>query len=238
MAIPTKDYLEAPYTDDNMIYDKVESRYIATHDMVVKNGYINLLRALKTPEGVQSYLDLVSTAVYTYILSHYDNKYRYAVLWYMAHSKQIRNALMQIYISSVWYNHRDGGFLVVYQSGINLDQMKDIKMDITKAFSPIERQIIDNSFLGTRILETNFNVINKYSTITLLKEAMVTQGIITQEEADACDSSSELLAIPKVRARYRIYLNEDYDYCLEDTRFYENVILATKYEFDSVVGTW
>ena len=238
MPIPTYDYIEAPYSDDDLVYNKVESRYIATSDMVFRNGYINLLRTLGSKEGVESYLDLVSSAVYTYILSHYDNKYRYVVLWYMAHSKQIRNALIQIFVSSVWYNHRDGGFLVVYQSGINLDQMKDIKMDITKAFSPIERQIIDNSFLGTRILETNFNVIDKYSTITLLKEAMLSDGIITQEEADACDSSSDLMSISKVRTRYRIYLNESYEYCLEDTKTYENVILATKYEFDQVNGSW
>lgn len=238
MAIPTYDYLDIPYENEDLVYNKIESRYIATSDMVFKNGYINLLRTLGSKEGVESYLDLVSSAVYTYILSHYDNKYRYVILWYMAHSKQIRNALMQIFVSSVWFNHRDGGFLLIYQSGINLDQMKDIKMDITKAFSPIERQLIDNSFLGTRILETNFNEVLKYDTIDDLKTYMVTNTIITQEEADDSDTTGDLMNITKVRIRYRIYLNEDLKYCLEDTRFYENVILATKYEFDQVNGLW
>jgi hypothetical protein len=119
-----------------------------------------------------------------------------------------------------------------------MDQMKEFKLDLDRALSPVERQIIDNSFLGTRILETNFNEVLKYDTIDDLKTYMVTNTIITQDEADDSDTTGDLMNITKVRIRYRIYLNEDLKYCLEDTRFYENVILATKYEFDSINGTW
>ena len=165
MAVPTYDYLAVPYEEPEMtglLYDKTGSRYIPSYDFVSKNAYINLLGVWKTEENVQSYLDLVSRVVYTYILSKYDNKYRYQVLWFMAHSKQVRNALSDIFVSNVWYNHRDGGFMLLYSSGINMDQMKEFKLDLDRALSPVERAIIDNSFLGTRILETNFNTITKY----------------------------------------------------------------------------
>jgi len=241
MAIPTYDYLSAPYQEPDMmglLYNMVESRYVPSIDFVSKNAYVNLIGVWGSEKNAQSYLDLLSSVVYTYILSHYDNKYRYQVLWFMAHSKQVRNALIQIFVNSVWYNHRDGGFMLVYSSGINMDQMKEFKLDLDRALSPVERQIIDNSFLGTRILETNFNEVLKYDTIDDLKTYMVTNTIITQDEADDSDTTGDLMNITKVRIRYRIYLNEDLKYCLEDTRFYENVILATKYEFDSINGTW
>ena len=241
MAIPTYDYLSAPYQEPDMaglLYNKVESRYIPSIDFVSKNAYVNLIGVWGSEENAQSYLDLLSSVVYTYILSHYDNKYRYQVLWFMAHSKQVRNALIQIFVNTVWYNHRDGGFMLVYSSGINMDQMKEFSLDLKRALSPVERQIIDNSFLGTRILETNYNEVVKYDTFELLLAGMVTSSAITQDEADDCEDIDDVLDILKVRVRYRIYINEDLKYCLEDTRFYENVILATKYEFDSVNGTW
>lgn len=238
MSIPQYDYLDRPFVDEDMLYDIVESRYIPTSDFVLKNGYINLLTVWKTPEGVQSYLDLLSRVIQTYILSHYDNKYRYVILWYMAHSKQIRNALMQIYASSVWYNHRDGGFLIAYSSGLNFDQMKEIKFDIKRVVSPVEAQIIDNSFLGTRILEINYNDITRFETYDLLKAKLVTLGVLTQNEANDCESIRDLNSFKKVRIRYRIYQNEKEDYCLEDTKTYEHKILATKYEFDQINGSW
>jgi hypothetical protein len=241
MAIPTYDYLSAPYDEPDMaglLYNMVESRYVPSIDFVSKNAYVNLIGVWGSEENAQSYLDLLSSVVYTYILSHYDNKYRYQVLWFMAHSKHVRNALIQRFVNTVWYNHRDGGFMLVYSSGINMDQMKEFSLDLKRALSPVERQIIDNSFLGTRILETNYNEVVKYDTFELLLAGMVTSLIITQDEADDCEDIDDVLDILKVRVRYRIYINEDLKYCLEDTRFYENVILATKYEFDSVNGTW
>jgi hypothetical protein len=128
--------------------------------------------------------------------------------------------------------------MLVYSSGINMEQMKEFKLDLERALSPVERAIIDNSFLGTRILETNFNMITKYDTFVALKDQMLTDTLITQDEYDNAESITDLMNVLKVRLRYRIYINEDLKYCLEDTKTYENVILATKYEFDSVNGTW
>ena len=241
MSIPTYDYLAVPYEEkdrNGLLYDKKESRYIPSVDFVNKNAYVDLIGVWGSEENAQSYLDLLSSVIYTYILSHYDNKYRYQILYYMAHSKQVRNALSQIFVNSVWYNHRDGGFMLVYSSGINMDQMKEFKLDLERALSPIERQIIDNSFLGTRILETNFNTITKYDTFVALKDQMLTDTLITQDEYDDAETINDLMNVLKVRLRYRIYINEDLKYCIEDTKTYENEILATKHEFDSVNGTW
>ena len=241
MAIPAHDYLAVPYQEPDMqglLYDMKESRYLPSIDFVSKNAYVDLIGVWGSEENAQSYLDLLSSVIYTYILSHYDNKYRFQVLWFMAHSKQVRNALSQIFVNSIWYNHRDGGFMLVYSSGINMDQMKEFKLDLQRALSPVERAIIDNSFLGTRILETNFNTITKYDTFVALKDAMLANTLITQDEYDNAESITDLMNVLKVRLRYRIYINEDLKYCIEDTKTYENVILATKYEFNSVNGTW
>jgi hypothetical protein len=241
MAIPTYDYLQQPYSEeDNMglIYVKEESRYLPSIDFVSKNAYVNLIGVWGSEENAQSYLDLLSSVIYTYILRHYDNKYRYIVLYHMSHSKQIRNALKQIFTNTIWYNHRDGGFMLIYSSGINMDQMKEFSLDLERALSPVERQIIDNSFLGTRIIETNFNKILKYDSFELLVQHLIDEGIITEAEAEDSETTQDLMNVLKVRLRYRIYINEDLKYCLEDTRYYENVVLASKYEFDSINGTW
>ena len=241
MPIPTYDYLVNPYQEENeegLFYDKLQSRYLPSIDFVANNAYVNLISVWGTKENAQSYLDLLSSVVYTYIMKQYDNKYRYVILWHMSHSKQVRNSLKQIFTNTVWYNHRDGGFMLVYSSGVNFDQMKDMQFDLKKALSPVERAIIDNSFLGTRIIETNFNTITKYADYATLKAGMVTATIITQDEADLCTVIDDILAIQKVRVRYRIYINEDIEYCLEDTKTYENVILASKYEFNNATGTW
>lgn len=179
MAIPTIDFLEAPVKDEFMDYDFNESRYRALVDGITKNSYVNLVIDWQTKENAQSYLDLLSRVVMETILSFKDEKYKYTMLYYMSHSKKMRIELQKVFADSVWYNRRDGGFMMAYNSGANLNQGKLIEFGIDKAISSIARQMIKNSPLGTRYMTVDINEKQIFASLTTLLAYLTTTVIGT-----------------------------------------------------------
>ena len=57
---------------------------------------------------------------------------------------------------------RDGGFMIAYNSGVNLNVGKLIEFGIDKALSPIVHQIIKNSYFSSRVLPFSINKTKKF----------------------------------------------------------------------------
>lgn len=182
MAIPSYDFISKPYKDDLMDYDYKEHRYIPTIEGVKRQGYVDLTVVWRTPENAQSYLDLLSSVVYDVLLSKVDgSKNRDKLLYYMAHSKQVRVFLMDLFKDSVWYNQRDGGFMMAYNSGANLNQGKLIEFGIDKALSNIAHQKLKNSDLGNRALKYNLNDFYYFDDLNGIKVFMVDKGLMESD---------------------------------------------------------
>ena len=236
MAIPTYDILAKPTADTFMTYDVNEHRYIALVDGILKDAYVNLLTDWGSKENAQSYLDLVSRVVYETILSFKDEKYKNTMLYYMAHSKKMRREIQKIFNDTIWYNRRDGGFMMAYNSGANLNQGKLIEFGIDKAISSIARQIVKNSPLGTRYMTVDINQKQIFESLTTLLAYLVTESIITSDESDIVTASEDLNDLP---------YTEDYQLvALENDRYlYTNIKSIKSYVelmwiYDNANGTW
>ncbi len=236
MAIPTVDFLERPLVDKFMDFDFNEHRYISLVDGILKDAYVNLIIDWGTKPNAQSYLDLLSRVVYETILSFKDEKYKNTMLYYMAHSKKMRREIQKIFSDSVWYNRRDGGFMMAYNSGANLNQGKLIEFGIDKAISSIAHQIIKNSPLGTRYMTVDINEKQIFASLTTLLAYLVTESIITSDESDVVALSEDINDLP---------YTEDYQLiALENDRYlYTNIKSIKSYVeamwiYDNANGTW
>ena len=235
MSIPTYDFLEKPFNDEFMTWNYFENRYVPLVDGVVKDCYVNLVVDWGTKENAQSYLDLLSRVVNEVILSFKDQKYRDKMLYYMAHSKQSRQMLLKIYSDSVWYNRRDGGFMMAYNSGVNLNQGKLIEFGIDKTLSPIAKQMIRNTTLGTRVLPIEINTKLKFADLTTLLAYLVTEEYITQEQADVVALSLDLADLP-YHEDYDVVLLDSGSYLFTDLETLSKAILDMRN--NNPIGTW
>jgi hypothetical protein len=236
MAIPTYDFLERPLADDFMTYDFNEHRYIPLVDGILKDAYVNLVVDWGLKENAQSYLDLVSRVIYETILSFKDEKYKNTMLYYMAHSKKMRREIQKIFNDSVWYNRRDGGFMMAYNTGANLNQGKLIEFGIDKAISSIARQIIKNSPLGTRYMTVDINEKQIFSSLETLLAFLVSENYITSDESDTVTESGTLYDLPYAED-YQLLVLEN-DRCLFTNIKSIKSYVEDMWINDNANGTW
>ena len=236
MAIPTYDILERPYADNYMQWDNKEHRYVPLVDGILKDAYVNLIVDWGKKENAQSYLDLVSRVIYETILSYKDERFKVSMLYYMAHSKKMRAEIYKIFCDTVWYNRRDGGFMMAYNTGANLNQGKLIEFGIDKALSPIAHQIIRNSELGTRYMTVDINEKQIFSGLEALTTFLNEEGYISTEDVENVLESESINDLP---------YTEDYQLVeLENDRYLFTNIKSIKsyiekmWIYDNVNGTW
>lgn len=159
MSIPTSDFLSKPYEDDVLAYDYDTHQYYMKLDASQNLTGINLTELWRGDENAQFYLQLIGNVVYTSILRFKDEKYRDRMMYYLSHSKKARNALIALFKDTVHYNHSGGGFMTAYQTGINLHEMKTMRLEPEQFTSPIALEIIKNNGLGTRYFKHDFTVV-------------------------------------------------------------------------------
>ena len=183
MAIPTLEYLDRPFIDGMMDYDYDEQMYIPLVKGILEYAYVNLIVDWKTEENAQAYLQLVARVVYETILSLKDPKYRIQMLYYMSHSKKARVEMFKLFSDTAWYNRRDGGFMMAYNTGANLNQGKLIEFGVDKALSPIAKQLVLNTYLGTKYLPYDINTTTTFDDLPALVVYLVDNTYITAEQA-------------------------------------------------------
>lgn len=156
-------------------------------------------------------------------------------IYYLSHSKDARELLMRIYSDTTWYNRRDGGFMMAYNSGANLNQGKLIEFGIDKAISPIAFQLIRNSILGTRYFTVDINTKIKFDDLATLLAYLVTEAYITQEEADVV-TESELIADLPYHEAYDVILLDSGKYLFTDLETLSKAVLNMRKV--NALGTW
>jgi len=226
------DILAKPYDDDFMVYDYKEQRYIPLVDGITNDCYVNLTRDWGTKENAQSYLDLLSRVIYEVAMSFKDQKYRLKETYYLSHSKEARELVKRLFSDTAWYNRRDGGFMMAYNSGANLNQGKLIEFGIDKALSPIAFQIIKNSILGTRYFTIDINTKIKYADLDALLVGLVVGLYLTEEEADLVETLADL----PYNESYDAVLLDSGEYLFTDLETLSKAVLDTKNY--SSTGTW
>ncbi len=197
MAIPSYDFLEKPLVDDFFDYDYDLSIYVPKVEGIKANAFVDLTKRWGSRDNAQAYLYLLAQVVNEVILSYKNQKYRLEMKYYLSHSIEARIELMNLFSDSVWYNRRDGGFMMAYNSGANLNQGKLIEFGIDKALSSVAKQMIENTIFGTRHLKYDINTKETFEDLDSLKTYLVENNYITQEESDEIENYTEIPSNPK-----------------------------------------
>lgn len=212
MAIPLQDRLDFPYDDENMYYDFNKHHYVLRQDAVLRLSYIDLVELFGGSDNAQAHCNLLSDVIFESIMRFRRPENVEKTTYWLAHSKKARETFLKLLLDSQWFNRTDGGFMVVYNTGINLNEMKEIPMDIKRSMSVIADQIVKNNGFAQRVINVNLNTIRHYDDIDELKVFMVNEGYITQDEADKV---KKLKDIPD-SYKYRVWINQENKYCIED----------------------
>ena len=155
MAI--KDFVK-PYNDDKALYDKDMHRYSLNVDYADYQTGLDLMDLWESEENLQWYFDYVSRVCYNYIYQFKSPKYRKHMEYFLAHSKEMRHALLELMVDTIAYNFEDGGFLIAYQTGVNLKEMKELTMRIDMAVSVVGEKIARNYGLEDRVIKYSFDI--------------------------------------------------------------------------------
>jgi len=212
MAILTMDKITKPYDDDFLNWDIDKQRYILVPEKADFETALVLSELWEGNDNVLWYLDAVSRVCYTSIFKFKDPKYRKRLEYYLSHSKEMRKAIFELMVDTIQYNFEDGGFLIAYQTGINLHEMKEIRMKIANVMSVVGDQIMENHEMKERIIRWNVNDFTYLADLTALLAYMVTQGFMTQEVADEVETINDISS----DYRYRVFVIEDGRYVCED----------------------
>lgn len=185
------DFLPKPYNDDFMTYNYDENRYVLTIDGANASN-LDLLYVMRGRENVNQYLDLLSRAMYSVFLKNTDSKLHDKKLWLLSHSKHFRETIQRIFMDVVWFNYRSGGFMTLYQTGVNMNEMKTIELTIENAMSVISNNMAQVGGINERRLRVRISRKNVYKTLNELKVALVEKGLYTNEELEKVVSYKEI----------------------------------------------
>lgn len=204
-----------PTDDDNMIYNYAEHRYVLTVDGALESK-LDLVLLWHGEEHLRDYLELLSRTLYTVLLKKKDSKLYDKQLWILSHSKKFRQAIFQMYMDVIWYNFNSGGFLTLYQSGVNLNEMKQLDFHIDNAFSVVTNQMADNFGINERYLRYNISKYYEYNDFEGLKDGLIDKGYFNNGEIGDIDNLYELPSYHGVRIGKNIMTNkfyiEDFNY--------------------------
>lgn len=213
MRFHNNDYLEKPYDDTDMTYDIDKHQYVLVYDYSKNETGIDLAELWGSPDNADGILGIISNVSYTVLSKYKDNtKYYERTLYWLTHSKKGRDFVKRLMLDMVRYNHEDGGMFIAYQTGINLQEMKDLQIQLHHAFSAVAEQIIEKYGQQARIETMNINNMTRFDTLEDLIAYMLSEGLITQEQHDLVE---EITDIP-YSYKYRTFVNAQEQYVCED----------------------
>jgi hypothetical protein len=215
-----KDDYTAPYDDAKMTYHYTEHKYTLDMDNQQFETGINLSQIWQGNDNALMYLEMVREVAYTYVLGMKDSKWHLRMLYYLSHSKEMRRAMYELMIDTVRYNHEDGGFMIAYQTGINLHEMKELRMRIENAVSIVGERIARNFGLAQRFLNVNLNTMTTFDDFDTLLAYIVGLGYLTEEESEDFEDLDDL----PYDYRYQAFLNPRGEYMFEDTQTFQTAM--------------
>lgn len=219
MAIPSLDYTR-PYNDAFMKYNYEENRYVLTEEGALQSR-LDMVTIWRSSENLADYLGLLSRTLYSVFLKNKDSKYHDKQLWLMAHSKHFRKSIYKMFQDVIWYNFTSGGFLTLYQSGINLNEMKTLELDIENAMSVIGNNMAHITGINERVPRYRPTKVNYFQTFDELKNEIETRGIYTNEQLEKWKVVEEIPNKTMVTFNY----NRFYDkYFIEDYNYWNEVL--------------
>ncbi len=213
------DRLANPFDDDKLTYSVNNHRYVLDRNKADFETGLVLSEIWQGEDNVNWYLDAISKVVYTYLTKFKDSKYYERILYYLAHSKKAREMIFDLMIDTVQYNHEDGGFLIAYQTGVNLHEMKDINIKLEMAVSVIGDQVLHKYGIMQRLNNVNINEFEYFNTLEELLTSLVAKDLMTEEEKEEIENLEDI----ETNYQFRVFLNRG-QYIYENTLTFRNAL--------------
>lgn len=216
------DFLTVPYDDADMHYIKKKHQYVLELDKATYETAINLSLIWGGNDNAIWYLQKVSDVLYTYVLRYKDSRYLTRMLYYMSHSKEMRRALFEIMIDVIEYNFEDGGFMIAYQTGVNLHEMKDIDIKIEMAVSRVADEMIKKFGLQQRFMNMSLNQFQKFDTFAELTAYLISEGYASEDDLEDLTETDEI----PTNYKFRAFVNYKGEYVCENLVTFEDAMLT------------
>ncbi len=214
MRFYDNDFLVKPFNDDKMSYDIEKHQYILDLDYSLQETGVSLVELWGNNDNANGILMIISNVSYTILSKYKDNtKYYDRTLYWLSHSKKGRDFIKNLMLDMVRYNHEDGGMFIAYQTGINLQEMKDVQVQLHHAYSAIAEQIMEKYGQQARVELMNINTMSRFSNLNDLLTYMLSESLITQEQLDLVE---EIKDIP-YNYKYKVFINAQEQFVCEDT---------------------
>lgn len=174
-------------------YDPTKKQFILTINSANFYTALNLVELWGSEENAEWYLETISQVVYNAILTMFkDSKFFDEFRYELVHSESLMNKTIDILLDSVMYNEAGGGFLMAYETGINLQEMKSLKLEPKDLISTAGMEMIKGIGLGTRVSQINVNHFEYFDTLDEMLIFLVDKGVLEQEKADEIECITEL----------------------------------------------
>ena len=214
-----EDYTK-PFDDNLAQYIFKTHRYILEMNEQQHKTGINLSVIWRGIDNALLYLELISDVCYTYVAKFKDSKYFHRLLYYLSHSKEMRRAMIEFMLDTVRYNHEDGGFMIAYQTGINLHEMKELRLKIENAVSVVGDKIVRNFGLQQRLNNFNINKMEYFDDFQETLDYLLSKNLITQTQFDEAEDINDI----PYDYRFRIFINRKGEYVVEDLLTFEKAM--------------
>lgn len=195
-------------------YDPSKQQFILNIDSANLYTALDLVELWETEENAEWYLETVSQVVYNAILTMFkDSKYYDEFRYELVHSKSLINKTVDILLDSVMYNEAGGGFLMAYETGINLQEMKSLKLEPKDLLSTAGLQMVQGLGLGMRVSKTNVNSFEYFDSLDDVLNYLVSKEAITPEEMIEIEDINQ---VPYSRRYKYVYIKDIKLYVIED----------------------
>jgi hypothetical protein len=182
--IANYDFIETPYEDSHMKYNIDFSRYILDIDhskyALGSDEWVSKIGGIDNAKWT---LDHMSKAIYEAFLFYKDSKYYDKTLYYLAHSKRMREVVYKALVDILIYADQDGGLYTAYSTGLNFNEMAKFDMTLINYIGQMANVIIVNGGIAERLPKFDLDrLTTEYETREELIAYMEKQGYLTASE--------------------------------------------------------
>ncbi len=208
-------YLKDTITEkEKFYYDPDRKQFVLTIDAANWHTALNLIELWGTEENAEWYLETVSQVVYNAIFTMFkDSKFFDEFRYELVHSRSLIDKTIDILLDSIMYNEAGGGFLMGYETGINLQEMKSLKLEPKDLISTAGMEMIKGMGLGMRVSKTNVNHFEYFDNLEDMLNHLVNNGILKPEQVSDVECITEM---PFNREYKFFYIKHIDKYVVED----------------------
>lgn len=193
------------FKDDKAFFNNDLNKWVLKLDYANHRSGLDLIELWRSEENAEWFLEMLSTVVYANIMNYKRLEDVEKFTYLLNNSIKYRNNLIESMVDAVSYAEAGGGFLIAYETGVNLQEMKELKMSIEQSVSSITKSIIEKSGLGVRTIPIDISYSKSFDNLDGLLDFLVDKDYLD------IDNKLEIESINDIENDYRFKCYYDLD---------------------------